>query len=267
MEWKHELALLFKIKLQPSFFNRNKEEIRKAIIRANNAIASIKVQKLSSGGPSTTSTDAPKGVVKEVMKGRVKLKKRSLPPAFKNDEYEVWKAAGTMDLLTSNRVAFPGLAGLAWFGGPKLTWLRQKASSRQARLARHPSRSRYSKVSFDSCYSPSLPLPVDNFVPQLKAPVRENHSLPRRLDNDSMLAEREAHSINTNRENRQLCTPADRFRGSARLGADLRDWLIQSWLNREPKMITHHFTTSFLSTSSSNKYLIKAWSSTTAFHP
>lgn len=25
---------------------------------------------------------------------------------------------------------------------------------------------RYSKVSFDSCYSPSLPLPVDNFVPQ-----------------------------------------------------------------------------------------------------
>lgn len=34
--------------------------------------------------------------------------------------------------------------------------------------------------------------------------VRENHSLPRRLDNDSMLAEREAHSISTNRENRLI---------------------------------------------------------------
>ena len=39
--------------------------------------------------------------------------KRSLPPAFKNDEYEVRGAAGTMDPLTPNRVAFPGLAGLA----------------------------------------------------------------------------------------------------------------------------------------------------------
>ena len=37
--------------------------------------------------------------------------KRSLPPAFKN--YEVRGAAGTMDPLTPNRVAFPGLAGLA----------------------------------------------------------------------------------------------------------------------------------------------------------
>lgn len=55
------------------------------------------------------------------------------------------------------------------------------------------------------------------------------------------------------------CTPADRFQKSARLGADLRNWLIQSWLNWEPKMITHHFTTI-----SSNKYLIMAWSSTTA---
>lgn len=39
--------------------------------------------------------------------------KRSLTPAFKNDEYEVRKAAGTMDPLTPNRVAFPGLAGVA----------------------------------------------------------------------------------------------------------------------------------------------------------
>ncbi|KAK7389396.1 hypothetical protein VNO78_24396 [Psophocarpus tetragonolobus] len=34
-------------------------------------------------------------------------------PAFKNDEDEVRGAAGTMDPLTPNRVAFPGLAGLA----------------------------------------------------------------------------------------------------------------------------------------------------------
>ncbi|KAG5568282.1 hypothetical protein H5410_064703 [Solanum commersonii] len=68
--------------------------------------------------------------------------KRSLPLAFENDEYEVREAAGTMDPLTPNRVAFPGLAGVAWFGGPKLTWLRQKASSLKARLARRPSRSR-----------------------------------------------------------------------------------------------------------------------------
>ncbi len=39
--------------------------------------------------------------------------KRSLPPALKNDEYEVRRAAGTMDPLTPNRVALPGLAGLA----------------------------------------------------------------------------------------------------------------------------------------------------------
>lgn len=39
--------------------------------------------------------------------------KRSLTPAFKNDEYEVREAAGTMDPLTPNRVAFPGLAGVA----------------------------------------------------------------------------------------------------------------------------------------------------------
>ena len=40
-------------------------------------------------------------------------KKRSLLPAFKNDEYEVRGAAGTMDPLTPNWVVFPGLAGLA----------------------------------------------------------------------------------------------------------------------------------------------------------
>ena len=39
--------------------------------------------------------------------------KRSLPLTFQNDEYEVREAAGTMDPLTPNRVAFPGLAGLA----------------------------------------------------------------------------------------------------------------------------------------------------------
>ena len=39
--------------------------------------------------------------------------RRSLPPAFKNDEDEIRGAAGTMDPLTPNRVAFPGLAGLA----------------------------------------------------------------------------------------------------------------------------------------------------------
>ena len=39
--------------------------------------------------------------------------KRSLPLAFENDEYEVREAAGTMDPLTPNRVAFPGLAGVA----------------------------------------------------------------------------------------------------------------------------------------------------------
>lgn len=39
--------------------------------------------------------------------------KRSLTPTFKNDEYEVREAAGTMDPLTPNRVVFPGLAGVA----------------------------------------------------------------------------------------------------------------------------------------------------------
>lgn len=38
--------------------------------------------------------------------------KRSLP-RFQKDEYEVREAAGTMDPLTPNRVAFPGLAGVA----------------------------------------------------------------------------------------------------------------------------------------------------------
>ncbi|KAI5639084.1 hypothetical protein M9H77_00482 [Catharanthus roseus] len=40
-------------------------------------------------------------------------KRGSLPPAFKNDEYEVRETASTMDPLTPNRVAFPGLAGVA----------------------------------------------------------------------------------------------------------------------------------------------------------
>ena len=40
-------------------------------------------------------------------------KKESLTPAFQNDEYEVREAAGTMDPLTPDQVAFPGLAGLA----------------------------------------------------------------------------------------------------------------------------------------------------------
>ncbi|KAL3516331.1 hypothetical protein ACH5RR_023233 [Cinchona calisaya] len=69
-------------------------------------------------------------------------KKDPFPPAFKNDEYEVRKTAGTMDPLTPNRVAFPGLAGVArrafssvaGFGGPKLTWLRQKVLPLKAQL-------------------------------------------------------------------------------------------------------------------------------------
>ncbi|KAF3685150.1 hypothetical protein FXO37_00892 [Capsicum annuum] len=40
--------------------------------------------------------------------------KRSLPLAFQNNEYEVREAAGTMDPLTPNRVAFPGLVGVAF---------------------------------------------------------------------------------------------------------------------------------------------------------
>jgi hypothetical protein len=40
-------------------------------------------------------------------------RKESLTPAFQNDEYEVREAAGTMDPLTPDQVAFPGLAGLA----------------------------------------------------------------------------------------------------------------------------------------------------------
>nr|XP_016504915.1 PREDICTED: pentatricopeptide repeat-containing protein At5g27110-like [Nicotiana tabacum] len=39
--------------------------------------------------------------------------KISLPFAFKNDEYEVRETAGTMDPLTPNRVAFPGLTGIS----------------------------------------------------------------------------------------------------------------------------------------------------------
>ncbi|KAI5664332.1 hypothetical protein M9H77_23655 [Catharanthus roseus] len=39
---------------------------------------------------------------------------RSLPLAFKNDEYEVWETISTMDPLTPNRIAFLGLAGVAY---------------------------------------------------------------------------------------------------------------------------------------------------------
>lgn len=47
---------------------------------------------------------------------------------------------GTYTLpFTPYHRAFSSVAG---FGGPKLTWLRQKASSLKARLARRPSRSR-----------------------------------------------------------------------------------------------------------------------------
>lgn len=45
--------------------------------------------------------------------------------------------------------AFSSVAG---FGGPKLTWLRQKASSLEARLARRPSRSRVPRLALVTCY-------------------------------------------------------------------------------------------------------------------
>jgi hypothetical protein len=41
------------------------------------------------------------------------VEKRSLTLSLANDEYEVQEAAGTMDPLTTNRVTFPGLAGVA----------------------------------------------------------------------------------------------------------------------------------------------------------
>ncbi|KAL3513972.1 hypothetical protein ACH5RR_026689 [Cinchona calisaya] len=96
------------------------------------------------------------------------LQKRDpFPPAFKDDEYEDREAAGTMDPLTPNRVAFPGFAGVACrafssvagFGGPKLTWFRQKASSIKARLARRPSRSARSRPA-------ALPKPIIISVPR-----------------------------------------------------------------------------------------------------
>ncbi|KAL3503931.1 hypothetical protein ACH5RR_033772 [Cinchona calisaya] len=91
------------------------------------------------------------GRKKDAESGILSLEERKeipSPPAFKNDEYEVREAAGTMDHLTPNWVAFPGLVGVACrafssvagFGGPKLTWLRQKASALKARLERRPSR-------------------------------------------------------------------------------------------------------------------------------
>ena len=45
--------------------------------------------------------------------------------------------------------AFSSVAGV---GGPKLTWLRQKASSLKARLARRPSRSRPTRLALVTCY-------------------------------------------------------------------------------------------------------------------
>ena len=58
--------------------------------------------------------------------------------------------------------AFSSVAGV---GGPKLTWLRQKASSLKARLARRPSRSRpYSPRSCDMLCFPSL-FPSKGWVP------------------------------------------------------------------------------------------------------
>ena len=54
----------------------------------------------------------------------------------------LWKAGSVTTYtlpFTPYHRAFSSVAG---FGGPKLTWLRQKASSLKARLARRPSRSR-----------------------------------------------------------------------------------------------------------------------------
>nr|GEW68735.1 hypothetical protein [Tanacetum cinerariifolium] len=48
-----------------------------------------------------------------IVRAVTRREKRSLPPAFKKDEYEVREAAGTMDHLTPNRVAFIDLVGVA----------------------------------------------------------------------------------------------------------------------------------------------------------
>ncbi|KAK7395786.1 hypothetical protein VNO78_16356 [Psophocarpus tetragonolobus] len=81
--------------------------------------------------PSSVGTE-----ITNIHRWGVGLRKEIPSPAFRNDEDEVRGAAGIMDPLTPNRVAFPG------FGGLKLTWLRQKASSLEARLARRPACSR-----------------------------------------------------------------------------------------------------------------------------
>ena len=61
----------------------------------------------------------------------------------------LWKA-GSVTTYTLPR-SFSSVAG---FGGPKLTWLRQKASSLEARRARRPSRSRESppRLALVTCY-------------------------------------------------------------------------------------------------------------------
>ncbi|CAJ1957497.1 unnamed protein product [Sphenostylis stenocarpa] len=87
--------------------------------------------------------------------------RRSLPPAFKNDEDEVRGAAGH-DVPQDGRLLSPcrwgirswvALSSVAGFGGPKLTWLHQKPSSLEARLVRRPSRSARSRPT-------ALPKPI-----------------------------------------------------------------------------------------------------------
>ncbi|MED6201007.1 hypothetical protein PIB30_090743 [Stylosanthes scabra] len=58
-----------------------------------------------------------------------------------------------------SRRAFSSVEG---FGGPKLTWLRQKASSLKARLARRPSRSRVPKPH---CWKGSASKPYVELLP------------------------------------------------------------------------------------------------------
>lgn len=66
----------------------------------------------------------------------------------------LWKAGSVTTYtlpFTPYHRAFSSVAG---FGGPKLTWLRQKASSLKARLVRRPSRSRVPKphLALVTCY-------------------------------------------------------------------------------------------------------------------
>ncbi|KAI3476874.1 hypothetical protein L1887_61549 [Cichorium endivia] len=71
----------------------------------------------------------------------------------------LWKAGSVTTYtlpFTPYHRAFSSVAG---FGGPKLTWLRQKASSLKARLARRPSRSARSRPA-------ALPKPIIISVPR-----------------------------------------------------------------------------------------------------